>query len=104
VFRLLPLANPEEGGTPVDFIIEPNPEEVLAALLPRYVETQLYQILLETTASEHSARMIAMRNATENAQELVQDLTLTYNKARQAAITKEITEISSAAEALAQAG
>jgi F0F1-type ATP synthase gamma subunit len=80
-----------------------SPEEIMEALLPRYVEVALYQILLETTASEHSARMVAMRNATENAQELVEALTLTYNKARQAAITKEITEISSAAEALTRA-
>jgi len=104
VVRLLPVQRPEEHGTPVDFIIEPNPDEVLAALLPRYVETQLYLYLLETAASAHSAQMVAMRNATDNAQELVQGLTLTYNKARQAAITKEITEIAGAAEALAQAG
>jgi len=104
LLRLLPLQNLEEAGTPVEFIIEPNPEEVLNALLPRYVETQLYQLLLETSASAHSAQMVAMQNATENAQELVQDLTLTYNKARQTAITKEITEISGAAEALAKAG
>jgi F-type H+-transporting ATPase subunit gamma len=104
VMRLLPLADPEEHGTPVEFIIEPNPEEVLNALLPRYVETQFYQVLLETSASAHSAQMVAMRNATENAQDLVQDLTLTYNKARQTAITKEITEIAGAAEALARAG
>jgi F-type H+-transporting ATPase subunit gamma len=102
--RLLPIVNPEEAGTAVDFIIEPDAEEVLAALLPRYVEVQLYQTLLETSASAHSAQMVAMQNATENAQELVQDLTLTYNKARQTAITKEITEIAGAAEALAAAG
>ncbi len=62
-------------------------------LLPRYVEVQLYQTILESIASEHSARMITMRNATDNAKELVRDLTLTANKARQAAITKEISEI-----------
>jgi F-type H+-transporting ATPase subunit gamma len=100
VRRLLPLEPLEEHGTPLDFIIEPNAEEILTALLPRYVEVQLYQALLETSASEQSARMVAMRNATENAEELVGILTLTYNKARQAAITKEITEIASAAEAL----
>jgi F-type H+-transporting ATPase subunit gamma len=101
VRRLLPLEPLEEHGTPLDFIIEPNAEEILTALLPRYVEVQLYQALLETSASEQSARMVAMRNATENAEELVGILTLTYNKARQAAITKEITEIATAAEALA---
>jgi len=101
VMRLLPVAPLEEYGTALEFIIEPSPEEILAALLPRYVEVQLYQALLESVASEHSARMVAMRNATENAQDLVQELTLTYNKARQAAITKEISEISGAAEALA---
>lgn len=104
VERLLPLGEMEEHGTPTDFIIEPSPEEILNALLPRYVELKIYHALLETTASEHSARMVAMQNATENAQEIVQALTLTYNKARQAAITKEITEISSAAEAMAHAG
>jgi len=102
--RLLPLLDPEQHGSPVDFIIEPDPEEVLAALLPRYVETQLYQVLLETSASAHSAQMVAMRNATENAQDLIQDLTLTYNKARQTAITKEISEIAGASEALSKAG
>lgn len=104
VVQLLPLTPLEEHGTALEFIIEPSAEAVMAALLPRYVEVQLYQALLETTASEHSARMVAMRNATENADELVEALTLTYNKARQAAITKEISEISGAAEALAKAG
>jgi F-type H+-transporting ATPase subunit gamma len=101
--RLLPLRSLEEEGTALEFIIEPSPEVIIEALLPRYIEMILYQTLLETTASEHSARMVAMRNATENAEELVEALTLTYNKARQAAITKEICEISTAAEAMAQA-
>ena len=100
LMQLLPLQPLEEHGTSLEFIVEPSPEEILDALLPRYVEVQLYQALLETTASEHSARMMAMRNATDNALEIVQGLTLTYNKARQAAITKEITEIATAAEAL----
>lgn len=104
VEQLLPLGELTERGTATEFIIEPSPEQILNALLPRYVEMEIYHALLETTASEHSARMVAMRNATENAQELVQALTLTYNKARQAAITKEITEISSAAEAMAKVG
>lgn len=102
VSRILPLHPFEEHATALEFIIEPSPEEIMAALLPRYVEVVLYQTLLETTASEQSARMVAMRNATENAQDLVAALTLTYNKARQAAITKEITEIATAAEALAR--
>jgi F-type H+-transporting ATPase subunit gamma len=101
VAQLLPVQPLEEHGTPLEFIIEPSPEEIMDALLPRYVEVQLYQALLETTASEHSARMMAMRNATENALDIAQGLTLTYNKARQAAITKEITEIATAAGALA---
>ena len=70
-------------------------------LLPRYVEVQIYQAVLETIASEHSARMIAMRGANDNAKELIASLTLSYNKARQAAITREVTEIASAAEAMA---
>jgi F-type H+-transporting ATPase subunit gamma len=77
-----------------------NPSAVLSQLLPRYVEFTLYQALLETKASEHSARMVAMSNATDNANELAKDLTLLANKARQAEITKEIAEISGAAEAL----
>jgi len=101
VTRLLPLRDFEEHGTALEFIVEPSPEELMSALLPRYVEVELYQALLETIASEHSARMVAMRNATENAQDIVQALTLSYNKARQASITKEITEIAGAAEALA---
>jgi F-type H+-transporting ATPase subunit gamma len=104
VMQLLPLQPLEGAGTPLEFIIEPNAEEILNTLLPRYVEVQLYQTLLETAASEQSARLVAMRNATDNAMELIQGLTLTYNKARQAAITKEISEISGAAEALAKAG
>ncbi len=100
--RLLPIGEDlEEAGTSTDFIIEPDPEQILNALLPRYVEVQIYHALLETTASEHSARMVAMKSATENAEEIVQGLTLTYNKARQAAITREIAEISSAAQAMA---
>ena len=101
--RLLPLRSFEEHATALEFIIEPSPEVIMDALLPRYVEVALYETLLETTASEHSARMVAMRNATENAQDIVEALTLSYNKARQASITKEITEIATAAEALAEA-
>lgn len=93
--RLLPIEPPTEpaGGARVDYTYEPGQSEVLNALLPRFVEVQLYQTILESIASEHSARMSAMRNATDNAKELVRDLTLSANKARQAAITKELSEI-----------
>lgn len=82
------------GGT--EFIFEPGANEVLGALLPHYLNFQMYQILLEAKASEHSARMVAMKNATDNANQLVKDLTLEYNKVRQAAITTELLEITSA--------
>jgi|SRR5581483_10277562 len=84
----------------VDYIYEPSPREVLAALLPRFVEVQVYQSVLEMIASEFSAKMVAMRNATDNAGELLNDLRLGYNKARQATITREIIEVSSGAAAL----
>jgi F-type H+-transporting ATPase subunit gamma len=106
--QLLPVeqtAVSEEGKTRyTNFLFEPSPAEVLAAILPRYIEVQLYQALLESLASEHAARMVAMHNATENARDIVRSLTLSYNKARQAGITKEILEISSGAEALRAAG
>jgi F-type H+-transporting ATPase subunit gamma len=94
--RLLPIEPPEEpaAGTRVDYTYEPDQGDVLNALLPRFVEVQLYQTILESIASEHSARMAAMRNATDNAKDLVRTLTLSANKARQAAITKELAEIS----------
>jgi F-type H+-transporting ATPase subunit gamma len=92
--RLLPLEPlGDETGPRLDYTYEPDQEDVLNALLPRYVEVQLYAMILESIASEHSARMIAMRNASDNAKELVSDLTLSMNKARQAAITKELAEI-----------
>ncbi len=83
-----------------DFIFEPSREAVLNGLLPRYVEVQIYQAMLDALASEHSARMVAMRNATENANELLDDLTLTYNKVRQTQITAEVSEIAAGALAL----
>mgnify|MGYP000974034976 CR=1 FL=1 len=83
-----------------EYLFEPAPTEVLAALLPHYLNFQMYQFLLEAKASEHSARMVAMKNATDNAKQLIKDLTLDYNKMRQASITKELLEISSAAMAL----
>ena len=87
------------GGTP-DFIYEPEPEEILARLLPVYVETQLYRALLESAASEQGARMTAMRNASKNAGELIESLTLAMNRARQAAITQELLEVVAGADAL----
>ncbi len=97
VEQLLPVVPAKVSGGQPEYIFEPSPEEILAALLPRYVEVQIYQALLETIASEHSARMIAMRNATDNAKDLISTLTLSYNKARQAAITREIAEITAGA-------
>ncbi len=85
----------------VDYIYEPDPDAVLDELLPRFVEMQVYHAILEAIASEQSARMVAMRNATDNANELITDLTLMYNKARQESITKELLEITSGAAALA---
>lgn len=81
-------------------LFEPNPRAILDTLLPRLLEIRVYQALLESSASEHSARMMAMRNATENASEMLQDLTLTFNQARQASITREISEISAGKAAL----
>jgi F-type H+-transporting ATPase subunit gamma len=100
VEQLLPIRPTERVTKPLDYIYEPDPSAILSQLLPRYVEVSIYQAVLETIASEHSARMIAMRNATENANDLVDSLTLSYNKARQAAITREVIEIAAAAEAL----
>ena len=101
--RLLPVVLPEESDPrDADVIFEPDPASVLEALVPRFIETVLYETLLELTASEHSARMVAMRAATENASELIDALGLTYNKLRQAKITSEIIDIASGANALAQ--
>ena len=85
----------------VDYIYEPRPDVVLGHLLPRFVEMQVYHAILESIASEQSARMVAMRNATDNANELLQELTLTYNKARQESITRELLDITGGAAALA---
>ena len=102
VQQLLPV---EPASVPrmqnVDYLYEPSPEAVLDELLPRFVEMQVYHAILESIASEQSARMVAMRNATDNANELVRDLTLLYNKARQESITKEILDIAGGAAALA---
>jgi F-type H+-transporting ATPase subunit gamma len=79
---------------------EPGPDEILRRLVPDYVEISIYRALLESTASEHGARMTAMRNASENAGELIEDLTLQMNRARQAEITQEIMEVVAGAEGL----
>jgi F-type H+-transporting ATPase subunit gamma len=98
--QILPIQAPEGSGEVVDYIFEPSPAAVLGALLPRFIEVQIYQALLESIASEHSSRMVAMRNATDNARDLVRELTLTMNKARQAQITREVSEIAAGAAAL----
>lgn len=102
VQRLLPVVAPKTAGEGLaaDFIYEPEPKDVLDALLPRYVEAQVYQAVLENQASEWASRMVAMRNASDNASELIDDLTLTGNKLRQATITTELMEIVSGAAAL----
>jgi F-type H+-transporting ATPase subunit gamma len=101
VVRILPIERSERVEKPIEYIFEPDPRTILEALLPRYVEVQIYQAVLETVASEQSARMVAMRNANENAKDLINALTLSYNKARQAGITREVTEIAAAAESMA---
>jgi F-type H+-transporting ATPase subunit gamma len=103
--RILPLVPEEEDidtRPPLQYLFEPDPETVLAAVLPRLIELSIYQAILEHLASEHSARLIAMRNATEAAGDLIQELTLAANKARQWRITKEMLEIASGAEALSK--
>ncbi len=98
---ILPIqpAEDTEGIPGNQFIFEPNASAVLDQLLPRYVATRLFQTVLEAKASEESSRMVAMKNATENAEELIEDLTLSYNKVRQANITREMIEIASGANA-----
>ena len=88
------------GPVAVEYLYEPSESEILDKILPMYVEVQVYKALLESLASEYGARMTAMENATNNAAEMIERLTLVYNKARQAAITKELIEIVSGAEAL----
>ena len=101
LWRLLPVEPAAiEPGQNVEYIYEPSPSEVLAQLLPRFVEKELYHVILESIASEQSARMVAMRNATDNAKEVIEDLTLTYNKVRQEMITKELLDITGGVVAL----
>lgn len=92
--NFVPSGDADDQG---EFLFEPSPDALLTAILPRFVEVQIYQAILEGIASEFSARMVAMRNATDNATELIKSLQLGYNKARQATITREIIEVSSGA-------
>lgn len=99
--RLLPLEPPAaDEAASGDVIYEPNAKDILGELLPRFVTYQVYRILLESQAAEHAARMTAMDSATKNAKQMIERLTLSYNRARQAAITKELIEIVSGANAL----
>lgn len=101
VHQLLPVQPPEEEETQaVDYIYEPNRQELLADLLPRYIEMEIYEAILETIASEQSARMVAMRNATDAAEEMMEELTLARNKARQEQITKELLDIVGGVESM----
>jgi F-type H+-transporting ATPase subunit gamma len=93
---------PEQTGPSAVYTFEPDPGAVLNEILPRFTELKMFHALLEALASEHSARMVAMRTATDNANAMVDDLTLQYNKARQLAITNEILDIVGGAEALSQ--
>ncbi len=92
--------NKGEGGFPADMIFEPEPSKVIESLVIKHFNIQVYRCLSESVAAEHGARMTSMENATKNAGEMIRTLTLTYNKARQAAITTELIEITSGAEAL----
>src|SRR5262249_712307 len=100
IVRLLPVDAPAEETAPGDYIRAPRRPELVGRLLPRYVETRLLEALLEAIASEFGAKMTAMDNATRNASEMIDRLTLSMNRARQAAITTELMEIVSGAEAL----
>jgi len=100
-----PLERPGDGAAaPLDYLYEPTPAAILERLLPKHVETQVYRALMESLAGEYGARMTAMDNATRNASEMIDMLTLQFNKARQEKITKELLEIVGGAEALRQAG
>lgn len=107
VIALLPIAPEKDEGPkpaePTDYIFEPAPAELLSILLPKYLEHQVYHILLESLASENAARMNAMTQAAENAEEMIKQLTLQANKIRQWTITKELLEIATAVEAMRKA-
>ena len=95
-----PLELEEDQGANIDFVYEPSKEELLETIMPMYVEVEVYRSTLESTASEFGARMTAMENATNNARDMISALTLEYNKARQASITKDLLDIVGGAEAL----
>lgn len=107
VVKLLPIQPPrsaEAGGTAAaEYLCEPDPEELLIELLPKHISVQIYNAFLQNETSEHAARMAAMDNASKNCNEMIQNLTLVYNKARQAAITAELMDIVGGAEALKKA-
>ncbi len=98
--KLLPIEPPKEIGEATEYIYEPSQEAILADILPKYIEVQIFRALLESAASEHGARMAAMDSATKNAKEMIEGLNLNYNRLRQAVITKELMEIIGGAEAL----
>jgi F-type H+-transporting ATPase subunit gamma len=105
VVTLLPVIPPTDGHSSDaagadDFLFEPSPAEVLGSILPLYINYQVFQALVEARASEHSARMVAMKSATDNAKKFIKELTLEYNKVRQAAITAELLEITTAMKAM----
>lgn len=99
VLPIPPFENIEEKATNHEFLYEPKADAILGSILTHHILTQIYQVLVEAKASEHSARMVAMKNATDAAEDLVVDLTLTYNQARQEAITKELLDIVTAQKA-----
>jgi F-type H+-transporting ATPase subunit gamma len=99
-FLPIPKIQAKEGAKKVDFIFEPEKDALIAELMPKILNTQLYKAVLDANASDHGARMTAMDKATENANELIKSLKISYNRARQAAITTELTEIVSGAAAL----
>ena len=103
VVQLLPVVTPTDHSDAIatsDFLFEPSPADVLSAILPLYINFQVFQSLVEARASEHSARMVAMKAATDNAKKFIKELTLEYNKLRQGAITSELLEITTAMKAM----
>lgn len=98
--KLLPLPRTKHDEPTIEYLYEPSPDQILKELIPKHLEFQIYRILLDSAAAEQGARMTAMEAATKNAAEMIDSLTLTYNRIRQAAITKEIIEIVSGAQAL----
>lgn len=104
VHQFLPFSIPEQpkGMELMDYLIEPDPATIIQQLVPKMLQTMMYQVVLESAASEHGARMTSMHKATDNATDLIRDLELSYNKARQTAITNQIVEITGGAEALSK--